>query len=79
MKTKISCPPNVAGRVLIGPRKLRGGYVRIISQKDGSGLIESFDLASRTWSMAPQSVTFSEIWRAPLVAPFVWAEIGDKP
>ena len=77
MKTRIVCTTHVAGRVLIGPKLVRGVYARIISQKDGSGLIESFDPASRTWSMAPQSVTFSEIWRAPLVPYSVWSRVGD--
>ena len=70
---------NLAGRVLIGPKKIEGGYARIVAHKDGSGCIECFDLASRTWSSAAQSVTFSEVWRAPLVAPELWARIGDKP
>lgn len=79
VKTRISCPTNTAGRVLLGPKKLRGGYVRIVSQRDGSGRIESFDPASRTWLLAPQNVTFSEVWSAPLVPPFVWERFGDKP
>ena len=74
---KIVCPPNVAGRVLIGPKALRGGYVRIVSQKDGAGCIESFDPASRTWSLAPHSVTFDDVWSAPLAAPYLGTETGD--
>lgn len=70
---------NLAGRVLIGPKKVPGGYARIVAQKDGSGCIESFDVASRTWNLAAQSVTFSDVWGAPLVAPELWARIGDKP
>ena len=80
MKTRtIERSAYIVGRVLIGPKKVFGGYARIVSQRGGSGCIESFDLASRTWSMAPQSVTFSEVWSAPLVPPSVWALIGDKP
>ena len=66
------------GRVLLGPKKVRKGYARIVAHKDGSGCIESFDLVSRTWSAAPESLTFNEVWRAPVVAPDLWARIGDK-
>jgi hypothetical protein len=51
--------------VLVGPKKLRLGYARIVSTKDGSGRIESFDSVSRTWIPAPESITFSEVWSAP--------------
>lgn len=54
-----------AGRVLLGPKKLRQGYARIVAGRDGSGLIESFDLRSGTWGPAPESITFSELWSAP--------------
>lgn len=54
-----------AGRVLVGPKKLRQGYARIVSGKDGCGRIESFDSVSRTWIPAPESITFSEVWSAP--------------
>lgn len=54
-----------ANRVLVGPKNVNGGYVRIVAQKDGSGRIESFNLASRQWLLAPDSVTFGEVWSAP--------------
>jgi hypothetical protein len=76
--TKVAATVYVVGRVLIGPKKVRGGYARIVSQKDGSGGIESFDLATRTWLKAAESVTFSEVWSAPIVPPAVWALIRDK-
>ena len=69
----------IVGRVLIGPRMVRGCYARVVSQKGGSGCIESFDPASRTWTAAPESVTFSDVWSAPPVSATVWALIGDKP
>lgn len=78
MKTSIKSIVNSAGRVLIGPKKVRSGYARIVAQKDGSGCIESFDSISRTWSLAPESVTFSEVWSAPAVPDLLWAQIGDK-
>lgn len=68
----------VAGRVLVGPKKLRSCFARIVSLKDGSGRIEKFDLASRTWLVAPDSVTFSEVWNAPPVPMLQLAEIGGK-
>ena len=54
-----------AGRVLIGPKKLGQGYVRIVANRDGSGRIESFDPVSRTWIAASDSITFSAVWSAP--------------
>ena len=67
------------GRVLVGPKKLRSCYARIVSQRDGTGRIEKFDLTTRTWFEAPESVTFSEVWSAPVVQSLLWAEIArDK-
>lgn len=66
----------VEGRVLVGPKQIRGGYARIVSQKDGSGCIESYDVASQTWTRAPESVTFDMVWSAPLITPAAWALIG---
>jgi len=68
MKAQLMHVDNVAGRVLVGPKKLRSCYARIVSLKDGSGRIEKFDLASKTWFEAPESITFSEVWSAPSVA-----------
>ena len=68
LKAQLMHVENVAGRVLVGPKKLRSCYARIISLKDGSGRIEKFDLVSRTWLEAPESITFSEVWSAPLVS-----------
>jgi len=68
MKAQLMHVDNVAGRVLVGPKKLRSCYARIVSLKDGSGRIEKFDLASRTWFEAPETITFSEVWSAPSVA-----------
>ncbi|MDH5534095.1 MAG: hypothetical protein OEZ08_00795 [Betaproteobacteria bacterium] len=56
-----------AGRVLIGPKKLGAGYARIVSERDGSGRIESFNLVSKKWFQAPDSVTFADVWSAPAV------------
>ena len=78
MKAQMMHVENLPGRVLVGPKKLRSSYVRIVSQKDGSGRIERYDLASGNWSPAPESVTFSEVWRAPSVSVLAWADIDPK-
>jgi len=64
--------------LLVGPKKLRSCYARIVSQKDGSGRIEKFDLVSGTWFEAHESVTFSEVWSAPSVPLLQWADIDRK-
>jgi hypothetical protein len=63
------------GRVLVGPKMLGSSYARIVSQRDGSGLIERFDPRSRSWLPAPESVTFSDIWSAPAVPALLRASI----
>lgn len=78
MKTNVKSIVNGVGRVVVGPRKVRGGYARIVGQKDGSGCIQSFDCTSRTWALAPASLTFGEVWSAPAVPALLWAQIGDK-
>lgn len=78
MKTHVKQVEHAAGRVVIGPKKLRTCYARIVSRKDGSGRIEKFDTVSRTWFEAPESVTFAEVWSAPAVPPLLWAEIDPK-
>ena len=56
------------GRVMVGPKRLRHCYARIVSLKDGSGGIERYDPRSGTWMPAPESITFGEIWSAPSAA-----------
>jgi len=65
MKTQMMRVAKDPGRVLVGPKKLRGCYARIVADRDGSGRIETFDPVSGTWFPAPESVTFSEVWSAP--------------
>jgi len=67
-----------AGRVLVGPKKLGAGYARIVSEKDGSGRIESFNLVSREWFQAPDSVTFADVWSAPGVPFDLVPELSDS-
>lgn len=74
--TKVTCPPATIGRVIVGPSKLRRSYFRIVSERGGSGRIEKFDLVLRTWSTAPASVTFNDVWKAPVVAPVAWSRIS---
>jgi hypothetical protein len=76
MKAQLMHVDGVVGRVLVGPKKLRGCYARIVSQRDGTGRIEKFDIASRNWLLAPPSVTFAEVWSAPAVQSPLWAEIA---
>ena len=66
------------GRVLLGPKKLASGYARIVSLKDGSGRIEKFDSASGAWLQAPESVTFGEVWSAPLAPMLLLAALVEK-
>lgn len=79
MKTQKMHVENLPGRVLVGPKKLRTSYVRIVAQRDGSGLIEKYDVATGNWSPAPESITFSEVWSAPSASAMAWAELDGKP
>ena len=78
MKINVTGKVLVAGRVLLGPKKVHAGYARIVALKDGSGCIECFDDVSRTWTSAPQSLTFDEVWVAPAASPDLWARHGGK-
>jgi hypothetical protein len=78
MKITINCPQPSAGRVLVGPAKVRAGYCRIVSERGGSGRIERFDPASGAWSAAPDHVTFNEVWAAPNIPPVAWSHIVEK-
>lgn len=61
----------VAGKVLVGPKVIGRDYYRIVALEDRSGRIERYDPRTRQWSEAPDSVTFAEVWRAPLVSQFL--------
>lgn len=63
---------------MIGPKKVPGGYARIVSCRDGSGCIESFDAVSGTWAAAEQNLTFAEVWSGLPVSPQDWADISGK-
>jgi len=78
MKNSVICRTVVAGRVVVGPKKMSTGYARIVARKDGSGCIESYDARSKTWVEASATITFDEVWRAPLVPLLVWAGIECK-
>jgi hypothetical protein len=68
------------GRVVMGPKKLRSCYARIVSLKDGSGRIETYNPRTATWVAAHESITFSEVWSAPsapaLMTAHILAETG---
>ena len=76
MITKVICPVAMAGRVIVGPSKVRRNYFRIVSERGGSGRIEKFDLVSGTWLAAPESVTFNDVWSAPVVPAVAWSRIS---
>ncbi len=67
-----------AGRVVCGPKLLNGKFVRIISQTDGSGRIEVFDGRTRYWVPAPNDVSFSDVWSAPVVSLLMREQIDEK-
>ena len=66
------------GRVVMGPKRLRSCYARIVSLKDGSGRIESYDPRSGTWSPAHESITFSDVWSAPSAPALMTAQPPDE-
>ena len=79
MKISVIGKELIAGRVLFGPKQTSVGYARIVALKDGSGCIECFDKVTGTWSAAPPSLTFNEVWTAATVtAPDILAHIGGK-
>ena len=63
MKTIVR-PLKLAGRVVVGPRQVQSGYARIVACEDGSGRIELYDAATRSWTDGAAMCTFSEIWSA---------------
>jgi hypothetical protein len=65
MKTQMIRVVSGPDRVVMGPKKLRSCYARIVSLKDGSGRIETFNSRTTTWVAAHESITFSEVWSAP--------------
>lgn len=67
MRRVTGLPEKRSGRVLVGPKLLRAGYVRIVSEGDGSGRIERFDTVEKKWLVAPDTVSFSAVWSAPAV------------
>lgn len=78
MKISASSNPRVSGQVMVGPKNVRGCYVRIVSCKDGSGCIESYDASSHTWAAAGADLTFAEVWRAEPVTPQDWANVSGE-
>ena len=56
------------GKVVIGPRAIGENFYRIVSLQDRSGRIEAFDPHSRSWAAAPETVTFTDVWKAEPVS-----------
>ena len=78
MKAQMMHVENFVGRVLVGPKKLRSCYARIVSLRDGSGCIERYDPRSGTWSPAHESITFSEVWSAPHAPALMMAHADES-
>ena len=78
MKSQMMHVETLPGRVLVGPKKLRTHFVRIVSRRDGSGCIEKYDVASGSWLPAPESITFSEVWSAPSASALARVEPDGK-
>jgi hypothetical protein len=64
MTTQVTGTKFRAGKVVIGPRAIGESFYRIVSLQDRSGRIESYDPQSRSWSAAPETVTFNDVWKA---------------
>jgi hypothetical protein len=80
MKTQMMHVVSGPDRVVMGPKKLRNCYARIVSLKDGSGRIETYNSRTTTWVAAHESITFSEVWSAPaLTTAHMLAEAGKTP
>lgn len=65
LQITLAKPVRTVGRTVLGPREVRGRYVRIVAQADGSGRIEIYDSGSASWSDAVEECTFSDVWSAP--------------
>jgi hypothetical protein len=78
MKAQLMHVANGAGRVVMGPKKLRSCYARIVSLQDGSGRIERYNPQSGTWSPAHESITFSEVWSAPSAPALMTAHPDER-
>jgi len=78
MKAQLMHVANGAGRVVMGPKKLRSCYARIVSLQDGSGCIERYNPQSGTWSPAHESITFSEVWSAPPAPALMTADTDER-
>jgi hypothetical protein len=68
MTTQVTGTKFRAGKVVIGPRAIGEGFYRIVSLQDRSGRIETYDPQSRSWSAAPETVTFNDVWKATPVS-----------
>jgi hypothetical protein len=79
MTTQVHGTKFRAGKVVIGPRAIGDCYYRIVSLQDRSGRIETFDPHSRSWSAAPESVTFNDVWKAEPVSQLALDKAAAEP
>src|SRR5688500_4090185 len=68
MTTQVNGTKFRPGKVVIGPRAIGDSFYRIVSLHDRSGRIETYDPQSRSWSAAPETVTFNDVWKASPVS-----------
>src|SRR5688572_12425995 len=85
MTTQVNATKFRPGKVVIGPRAIGDGFYRIVSLQDRSGRIETYDPHSRSWSAAPESVTFNDVWKASPVSQLemdractAWDDLDDE-
>jgi hypothetical protein len=64
MKILVTGTKFVAGKVFVGPKIIGDSYYRVVSQPDRSGRIEVLDRQTRSWSPAPETVAFNDVWKA---------------
>ena len=79
MRTQVHGSKFRPGKVVIGPRAIGDAFYRIVSVPDRSGRIEAFDPKSRSWSAAPETVTFNDVWKGEPVSQFALDRASTSP
>jgi hypothetical protein len=62
MNMTLAHPLKTVGRVVLGPRRVRNGYARIVAKANGSGRIELFDMKAGSWREAFEECSFDDVW-----------------
>jgi hypothetical protein len=79
MTTQVNGTKYRAGKVVIGPRAIGNHFYRIVSLQDRSGRIETYDPQSRKWLAAPETVSFTDVWKAEPVSQFALDRACAEP